>query len=340
MLLAGREPIREIHNIMMETLKQFFGERFKEGEPLKNHTTFKIGGPAKYFVMVKTAEEIKMAIAAAKGENIPYAIIGGGSNLLVSDSGYDGLVIKISGGEVKFGTNEAVVDAGYGLIRLILECAKHNLSGLEFCIGIPGTIGGAIFGNAGAEGRAVGELVKSVELLMPDGVIQTVPAEWMQFSYRESKVKNMDAKERPIIIRATFALTPTDGAAAEATLKQKMKERLEREPKAPSAGCFFKNIKFTDAEREHIFDKLQVPEDRRAKYAERNSVPVAWLIEDLGFKGKQIGGAKVAEEHANFIVNTGNATADEVMQLVSFIKMRARDHREFQLEDEVQLLGF
>jgi len=324
----------------METLKQFFGERFKEGELLKNHTTFKIGGPAKYFVIAKTAEEIKTAIAAAEKENIQHTVIGGGSNLLVSDGGYDGLVIKISGGEIKFGADEAVVDAGYGLIRLILECAKHNLGGLEFAIGIPGTIGGAIFGNAGAENRAVGELVKSVELLMPNGEIQTVPNEWMQFTYRESKLKNMDAKERPIIIRATFSLSPVDGAAAEAVLKQKMIERLGKEPKAPSAGCFFKNIKFSDADREHIFNKLQVPADRREKYAERNSVPVAWLIEDLGFKGKQIGGAKVADEHANFIVNTGNATADEVMQLVSFIKMRARDHREFQLEDEVQLLGF
>lgn len=325
---------------MLDILKQQFGERFKENELLKNHTTFRIGGPAKYFVIVKNAEEVKAAIEAAKKENIQYVVIGGGSNILAADLGYDGLVIKISGGGAQFGANEAVVDAGYGLIRFILECAKHNLSGLEFCIGIPGTIGGALYGNAGAEGRAVGELVKSVELLMPDGVIQTVPAEWMQFTYRESKVKNMDAKERPIIIRATFALTPTDGAAAEAVLKKKMVERLAKEPKAPSAGCFFKNIKFSAAGREHIFEKLQVPADRREKYAERNSVPVAWLIEDLGFKGKQIGGAKVADEHANFIVNAGNATADEVMQLVSFIKMRARDERGFQLEDEVQLIGF
>ena len=307
---------------------------------MKNHTTFRIGGPAKYFVIAKTAEEIKTAIAAAQKENIPYAIIGGGSNILAADSGYDGLIIKIFGGTAEFGGNEATVDGGYGLIRLILECAKHNLGGLEFCIGIPGTIGGAVFGNAGAEGRAVGELVKSVELLMPNGEIQTVDREWMQFVYRESKLKNMDAKERPIIIRATFTLQPVDGPAAEALLKQKMIERLGKEPKAPSAGCFFKNIKLNDANREHIFNKLQVPADRREKYYERNAVPVAWLIEDLGFKGKQIGGAKVADEHANFIINTGNATADEVMQLVSFIKMRARDHREFQLEDEVQLLGF
>ena len=188
----------------------------------------------------------------------------------------------------------------------------------------------------------MGELVKAVELLMPDGIIQTVDCEWMQFTYRESKLKNMDVRERPVIVSAIFDFQPAEsaGATAETIIKQKMKERLEREPKAPSAGCFFKNIKLTDANREHILDKLRVPAEKRQKFSERNAVPVAWLIEDLGFKGKQIGGAKVAEEHANFIVNTGNATADEVMQLVSFIKMRARDERGFQLEDEVQLLGF
>lgn len=325
---------------MLENLRQSFGERFKESELLKNHTTFKIGGPAKYFVIVKNAEEVKVAIDAAKKENIQYVVIGGGSNILAADLGYDGLVIKISGGEVQFGANEAVVDAGYSLIRFILECAKHNLSGLEFMIGIPGTIGGALYGNAGAEGRAVGELVKSVELLMPTGEIQTVPAEWMQFSYRESKVKNMDAKERPIIIRATFALAPTDGAAAEVMLKQKMKERIEREPKGASAGCFFKNIKLNDSNREHILEKLPIPPEQKELFRSRNAVPCGWLVTELGLKGKQIGGAKVAEEHANFIINTGNATADEVMQLVSLIKMRARDELAFQLDDEVQLLGF
>ena len=175
---------------------------------------------------------------------------------------------------------------------------------------------------------------------MPDGEIKTVDREWMQFAYRESKLKNTEAKDRPIVVRVTFTLTPTDGVAAETRLKEKMKERIMREPKGASAGCFFKNIKLNDQNREHILEKLPIPPEKKALFRSRNAVPCGWLVTELGLKGKQIGGAEVYREHANFIINTGNATADEVMQLVSLIKMRARDELAFQLDDEVQLLGF
>lgn len=311
-------------------MRELIGLDVLADEPIRNYTTFKIGGPAKFFVKVQNKDELKKSLAAALELKLNYWILGGGSNVLVSDKGFDGLVIKLADGALDISENEVKVFAGHSLALLIREVIGKNLGGLEFAANIPGTIGGAIYGNAGAYGKGVGDLVEKIEVLeiTASGVVEKTfsPAE-CEFKYRDSIFK-----KHPEWIVAEIVLNlPTD-ENAQSKLDEIQKEWESRKAKQPwnfpSAGCTFKNLIYTE---------------ELAKYKEweiKGKLPAGKFIEEAGLKGMKIGGAQVSELHANFIINLGDATADDVMQLISLVKTKVRDEFNVQLEEEVQYVGF
>lgn len=288
-------------------------DNFKKNELLSRHTTFRVGGPAKYFFEAKKEKDILDAVKIAKKNKIYFFILGGGSNILFSDKSFNGLIIKIKTNKIKF-NKENLVEAGAGVVlgNLIRETTNKKLSGLERFAGIPGTVGGAIFGNAGLgkDGPWIGDRVEKIKLLMPDGKIKEVSKKWMKFSYRHSRLKEIKSEKRPIILSVILKLKKGNKKESEKAIKEKFETR-KRYPTKPSAGCIFKNL----------------PDQ-----------PTAKLIDKCGLKGKKIGGAQVSKKHANFIINTGNATARNVLDLMDLIKKEVRKKFKINLEKEIQII--
>lgn len=279
----------------------------KQGVLLAPYTTFKIGGPADYFEKANTTHELIEAISFAKRQKIPYFILGKGSNILVSDDGFRGLVIKIQ--DTRFKIQEARIFAASGLpLRKLVDLAAANcLTGLEFLVGIPGSVGGAIRGNAGAWQQGIGDKVDRVQILNDQAKTCWLNQTDCQFSYRGSRFK----KSREIILAVELQLTKGDPQA----IKAKMADYLQRrsgQPKQPSAGCIFVNPKPEAAGR---------------------------LIEECGLKGRQIGQAQISPHHANFIVNLGGARASEVLTLIKLAKKAVKEKFRIDLELEIQLVG-
>lgn len=297
-----------------------------ENEPLAKYTSFKIGGPAEYFYIAKSADDLKKAVRAAREEGISYYILGGGSNVLVSDQGFGGLVIKLEFNDLEIKDSKIICGAGLNLNNLINKAAENGLSGLEFAAGIYGTVGGAVRGNAGAYGKAIGDLVEKVEALRGDEVVELDKSD-CKFGYRQSVFKNEDNKD--IILNVTLQLEKGEEKEIKKKIEDIIDKRSEKLPtEFPSAGCVFKNIEYTE--------ELSQFKDWEVK----GKIPAACFIDELGLKGKQIGGAKVSEKHANFIINTGRATADNVLALISLIKMKVRDNYNVQLKEEMEYIGF
>lgn len=289
-------------------------------------TTFRIGGPAKFFISVSAKEELSEAIAWAKAEAVPYFILGGGSNLLVSDSGFDGLIIKINNQDIKQDGNFLLAGAGARLSDLVAMSESACLSGLEWATGIPGSVGGAIRGNAGAYGQEIKDSLRSVEIFDADlEQFVVLPAQDIDFDYRHSDFKNHPEK---IIWNALFELKPDDSDKIISVVKDILDKRL-RLPRHPSAGCVFKNISLDS----DLLKKLPIVSEMRVK-----KIPCAILIEALDLKGQQIGDALVSQEHANFIVNTNQATAEDVKALIKLIKEKVLSEYDLVLEEEIQYL--
>lgn len=316
--------------------------------PLAQYTTFKIGGPAKFFVEVKEKNELKEAVQYARDNDLEIFILGGGSNLLISDRGFDGLVIKLQATNYKilastsFGRSEWATsiecEAGVNLAGLALRLTKKNLSGLEWAIGIPGaTVAGSIRGNAEAFGVSMGSLVNEVEVFDLEKLeFKTLSQKECNFGYRESIFKK---KKNYLIWSAKLFFKKKKKGRIDELIKQSIGHRKNSYPKMPSAGSVFKNA--------ISLDELKSKNEKVASYAQENeivsrsgNVGTGFLVDYLGLKGKQIGGAKISEEHGNFIVNTGNATAEDVIMLMSLIKQKVRDNIGIQLEEEIQLVGF
>ena len=324
---------------MIEELREKLGEGVLENEPLANHCTFKIGGPARYFFVAKSAEEVRRAVEAAADLGLNFFVVSGGSNVLFSDDGFDGLVIKVNSSElVVYITNcRIVADAGVLLSKIVAAAAENGFTGLEWAAGIPGTVGGAVRGNAGAYGHATGESVEEIEALRIKNKklrIKNYGKEDCKFGYRESIFK----KEGGIILKVIFKLSPGD--------KNKIKEEMDKIfaardgkiPQDPSAGSFMKNVVVTDEIVKIIKEKIH--EDVPADYIQKGKIPAAWLIDQCDLRGKQVGGAKISEKHANFIVNAGGASAADVIALASLVKMKVRDETGVQLQEEVEYVGF
>ncbi len=284
-------------------------------------------------------EEIIECCKWAKQKNLPVFVLGGGSNVLISDKGFDGLVIKLQitrlrqdfGGQAKF--RIITVEAGVSLAKIVDAAAKAGLTGLEWAVGIPGTIGGAICGNAGAYGKSTSDLISRVRTLsLNDCKIKEYLKKDCGFVYRGSCFKK--ANEVIIVVEVEF---PSGREVDQKEIENILLQRKTKIPILPSPGSFFKNYKV----RKNINDDPLIKKFPELTQKTRGGkIGVGYLIEQCGLKGKKIGGAMVADEHANFIVNTGGATAKDVMALAALIKERVRSRYGFNLEEEVCMAGF
>ena len=297
---------------MLEKLQNLLGNtKVLVNEPMASHTTFRIGGPADYFVLPETVEELAGILKICKEENVPYFILGNGSNLLVGDKGFRGVVVQLYknfDGMTIEGTT-VTAKAGAMLVRVAKESGKAGLTGLEFASGIPGTIGGAMVMNAGAYGGEMKDVVTEVTILTKDGKIKKLSGEEMNFRYRGSVVED----EGYIVLEAVMELkegNPEEIQArmAELTVQRKTKQPIE----FPSAGSTFKR-----------------PEGYFA----------GKLIQDAGLRGFQVGGAQVSEKHCGFVINAGGATAADVMQLMKEVSDKVNAEFGVTLEPEVKRIG-
>jgi len=314
-------------------LKTIFADRLKENEPLAKHTTWRIGGPARWLVEAKSPEEIQIAVQITETAGVKYLILGGGSNVLVSDAGFDGLVIRPALREIKVEGNLLTAEAGAPVSLVSRAALENNLSGLEWMITLPGTVGGAVRGNAGCFGCETGNLIKTVKLLRDGKIVEVTDLE-MNFDYRNSLVKQ---NRQEIILSATFELVPGDPIIIKSKMDELLAKRLASQPPAGgTAGCVFKNYVVKDDE----FDRLKNETDIPNEMLEKKIISAGWLIDQMDLKSKQIGGAKISEKHANFIENVSGATASDVVQLIALVKMNARDRFGIQLVEEVEYIGF
>jgi UDP-N-acetylmuramate dehydrogenase len=268
---------------------------------------------------------------------LQYFILGWGSNLLISDSGFDGLLIKATSANLSVKGEEIFAEAGVNLSRLVGEAARSGLSGLEFAAGIPGTVGGAARNNAGAYGSSFGDLVCGLEVYQ-DGKIKNLRHEDMQYHYRDSILKHGNG----IITSVKLKLKKGDQVKVHQKVMEIIKQRVQRLPIEPSAGCFFKNVEVDDIKsgKERIIKELNITESEWQEITKYGKLPVAFIFEKLGLKGKQIGGCKISEKHAAFFINSGGAKAEHVVMMVSDLKMRVRNQLGIQLQEEVQYIGF
>lgn len=285
--------------------------RIHPQEPMKRHTTFRIGGPADFLVEVANRQELAGVLAVAKREHLPVYILGRGSNLLVTDSGVQGIVLLLTGefDQYELAGTRLRVGGGYDLPKLSLRVAKEGLGGLEFACAIPGTVGAGLVINAGAHGGDMSQVVRSATVVWPDGRTEELSAEAIGFGYRTSRLQGQEA----IVVSVEMELHPADGAQIQAHIQQHLQRRRATQPlQFPNAGSCFKNP----------------PGD----YAGR-------LIEQAGLKGLTEGGAQVSEKHANFIVNLGSASARDVLVLMDRIRQTVQDRFGVRLEPEVRIWG-
>lgn len=279
-------------------------------EPMCNHTSFKIGGNADVFVSVKNCEELKKTVLYLKNSQIPYMVIGKGSNLLVSDKGIKGAVISLSKlDEITVFDDKIKVGAGATLACLCKEALCHSLSGLEFAFGIPGAVGGAVYMNAGAYGGEIKDCIVSCEYLDIDGEIKTIKAEDMALGYRTSIFK----ENKNIILSVTFKLKKGDKCEIKSAMEDFLSRRKEKQPlEFPSAGSTFK---------------------RPTGYF------AGALIEKNNLKGVSVGGAQVSTKHAGFIINKGSATAEDVLNLIKKVQKIVLENDGVELCPEVIFVG-
>jgi len=309
----------------------------QENIKLAPYTSFKIGGKARYFVEVGDKNELEEALQHALKNKLDFFVLGGGSNVLISDKGFDGLIIKLitKNSELKITENNSIeCFAGENLASVVNFVRDNSLSGLEWAVGIPGTIGGAVRGNAGAFGGDMKDIVDRVECICIDDNLKKkiFPTNECGFEYRNSVFKN---PPNLIIVSVILKLKKGDKNEIQNKMKEIIFQRNEKNPKnAKSGGSFFTNPIVND---EKLLEKF---ERDSGKKISNNIIPAGWLIQEAGLTGKKIGGAIISEKHANFIVNTGNATAEDIIMLASIIKQKVRTKLGVQLVEEVKFLGF
>lgn len=288
------------------------------------------------FLAAADTDELVDAIDMAKKENVSFYIFGGGSNLLVSDEGFDGLMIQIGFREVKVREKTIIVDAGAITSSVARQSVEEGLEGFEWAAALPGTIGGAIYGNSGCWGGEMKDILVTVDALtLPKMERVVYPNAECKFGYRDSRFKH----EAYIILRATLGLKKSeDIAAVKARMQEVISERKEKQPlEFGSAGCMFKNFAFQD---ETEIEKLKNDAEIPAGMLEKKSISAGWLVSQVGMKGEKIGAAQISEKHGNFILNLGDARAQDILMLMSKAKMKIRDEYNIMLEDEVELVGF
>ena len=301
---------------MKEEMRQKFIEIFGNNrvlfdEQMSQHTTFRIGGPADVFVMPENYEQIREVLRLCKEEKLPFFVLGNGSNLLVSDSGYRGVIIQMDRNmeEIRLDGEEIHACAGALLSSVAVAARSASLTGFEFAGGIPGTIGGAAVMNAGAYGGELKDVLKEVTVMTREGEILTIPADKLEMGYRTSIIKTAGY----LVLEAVISLKKGDEEKIRAVMKELSERRTEKQPlDYPSAGSTFKR-----------------PEGYFA----------GKLIMDSGLRGYRVGGAQVSEKHCGFVINAGGATAEDVRSLMDHVIQVVREKYGVTLEPEVKFLG-
>ena len=325
----------------LQKLQEKISQEVKAQEPLAPHTTFKIGGPAEFFFVASSIEDVVNAASAAKEFGLPFFAFGGGSNMLVSDAGVKGLVIKLANRDFKIDGTRIIAEAGAPTGLVSMRAAEAGLTGFEWAVGVPGTIGGAVRGNAGAYGGDMAGCVAEVRALV-DGKEKTLSAEECAFSYRNSIFKRTPGT---VVLSATLVLAPSsDKEASKAQLKKNLLDRKEKQPvEYPTAGCMFTNWQpGSEADVESLRKSLDLDKDEKIPRTPHGGVPAGWIIDRAQLKNMAMGGVRISEKHGNFFVTSGKATADDVVQLTAAIKTRVRNITDgvVQLMEEVEYVGF
>ena len=301
-----------ISRVVLDVIRAYVpGDDVLEREPMCRHTTFRVGGKAACFVRISSIGQLQKLIPYFEQIGLPYFILGNGSNLLVSDDGYDGVILQVGDKFSRISTEGNHMEAqAVALLSAVARCAlEHGLTGLEFASGIPGTIGGGVVMNAGAYGGEMKQVVTQVRVLGSGGEILTLDREAMEFGYRSSVIKN----RRFTVLTVTLELACGDKKEIQARVEELARRRREKQPlEYPSAGSTFKR-----------------PEGYFA----------GKLIMEAGLKGYSVGGARVSEKHCGFLVNTGDASAADVAALIREVQERVKDKTGVSLEREVVYLG-
>lgn len=319
--MADDEIEDEIPRVdFLPVLQARFGERARANVPLAPLTTFRVGGPADWLVEPRTSDEIVQALRLAYDADVPSTMLGGGSNVLIGDRGIRGLVIRPRGGEVQaIGPGRIRVDTAMTINGLVRWTILHGRAGLEAWAGTPGTVGGAIFGNAHFGGRLIGELVEEVRVANAAGGTTDLPVAKMEFGYDRSRLQ----RTREILLSAVFRVTDGEPAALRAVARESLAYRKRTQPlDVPSAGCVFQNP-------QRGVD--QVPDG------------IPWsagaLVDRAGLKGAVEGGARVSPVHGNFIVNDGRASAVDIYRLIRRCRDAVREQFGVALREEIMYLG-
>lgn len=296
-------------NIIKE-LKELQVGKVLEDYTLKEHTTYKVGGKAICAVVPEDEKKLITLLSYLKEKSIKYMVLGNGSNVIFNDSGYNGVIIKLDNfNHLNIINNKIVVGAGYPLNKLALRVSRLGFTGMEFAAGIPGTVGGAVYMNAGAYKSDMGYIITSIKVLTPDYEIKTMKNKELDFHYRTSFLQK---NKGYICLEATITLIKGNSEEIMEIISERKKRRVETQPlEYPSAGSVFRN-----------------PE---GDFAGR-------LIEEIGYKGKNIGGAQVSLKHANFIINAGNATGEEIKELINDIKNKVKEKYNIELKVEQEFV--
>lgn len=297
--------------IDFEKTAQSLGVRTKRNEPMSAHTTFKVGGNCDIMAFPNSIESVRRLILCANASGLDYCILGNGSNVLFSDNGFRGAIITLGSdfSDVTVEGDIITAAAGTALKKVCLKALESGLTGLEFAYGIPGTVGGAIYMNAGAYGGEMKDVVVKVTCVNKRGEIVTHCADELNFAYRSSRFTDSDE----VILSADFKLQSGDSSLIKARMDELMERRKSRQPlEYPSAGSTFKRPEGTFA---------------------------GLVIEQSGLKGYTVGGAQISEKHANFVINKGGATADDIIRLISDVKKTVKEKTGFELECEIRIIG-
>lgn len=320
----------------LQKLKEILGERAHENEPMVHYTTFKIGGPADLFYDAKTTDELVSAVTAARKLDVAVFVLGGGSNILVGDGGIRGLVVKnnteriaIAGarGAYKKGKQAGTVyveaDSGVVMNKLVRFTIEEGLGGLEMQLGLPGTVGGAMYMNSKWTRPAgfVGDAVYQATILTPKGDVETVPRVYFRFGYDQSIIQ----KSGDIILSVVFAVRQTDKEELWKIANTSMVYRHESQPQGiKSPGCTFRNISASDA--------MRIP-------TPNHTTSAGYLVDHAGLKGLEIGDAQISPVHANFIINRGNASARDVVYLIEQARKKVKEQFGVRLVEEIVRVG-
>lgn len=308
-----------------------------EFEPMDAHTSFRVGGPARLYIVANTSDEILHAMDIAKQAGVPWAIFGGGSNLLVSDEGYQGLLIQAANRNMEISGNRVRTEAGAITAMVSRKSVEAGLTGFEWASGVPGTIGGAVYGNAGCFGGEMKDSVTEVDAyhISREERVTLSGAE-CKFGYRESLFKH----DPHVILGCTLTLSASpDTEASKKRMSEVIEKRKESQPLGKSScGSVFKNVDFEDMSELAIL-KRQIDPIPESMLAQKR-LAAGWLIDQVGLRGKRIGNIQVSEKHGNFFENHGKARAEDIIALISIVKMKVRDELGIELHEEVQLLGF